>query len=580
MNVDTFMQNFGHLADAPGGINKLREMVLQLAFAGKLTSPDSDDESALELVARVHAAKAQSVENNFNRKQKATPKIDSSLIPDVLPTGWESIALGEVAEIVRGVTFPGAAKGKHKEPNTVACLRTTNVQSEVEWDDLVFIPQEYVKREDQWVQPGDLLISMANSYELVGKVARVAAVETPACFGGFIGTIRTHEIDTAYLLRYLRSPSIQRAMRRSSSQTTNIANISLKGLQPIPVLLPPLAEQRRIVTKVNELMALCDELEARQQERRTVHVQLNNAALDRLTSAENDTEFKPAWTRVRNNFDLLYSIPENVNALRQSILQLAVMGKLVPQDPNDEPASRLLNQIAIQRKKSIERGQAKKRKPLASVSRDDFDHDFPTHWEVARLGDLLSCGPSNGVSPKPTDQPTATRSLTLSATTKGVFDPRHVKYLDQEYPKDSPLWLEEGDILIQRSNTEEYVGVSAIYHGPRHHFVYPDLMMKLRVVEALEVDFVHLAMSSEYSRDFWRQRSTGTSGSMKKINQGTVCSLPIPIPPIDEQRDIVDRVGKLMALCDELETKLSQQQTDADRLTEAMVAAILNETAA
>jgi type I restriction enzyme S subunit len=144
-----------------------------------------------------------------------------------------------------------------------------------------------------------------------------------------------------------------------------------------------------------------------------------------------------------------------------------------------------------------------------------------------------------------------------------------------EIEDDSYLWLNDSDLLVQRGNSIEHVGVSAIYKGPSRKFVYPDLMMKIRVSSNISVDYVHLAMNCKLARDYLRQRATGTSGSMPKINHSTLVSLPIPLPPFAEQRRIVARVNQLMALCDDLEAKLKDAQAASGKLLEATVKHLL-----
>ena len=166
---------------------------------------------------------------------------------------------------------------------------------------------------------------------------------------------------------------------------------------------------------------------------------------------------------------------------------------------------------------------------------------------------------------------TPVRSLTLTATTSGRFKGEHSKFIATHVPSDSDLWLRDGDILVQRGNTIEYVGVGAVYRGKPNLFVYPDLMMKLRVSSRLDVGFIHLAMSQEAARDYLRARASGTSGSMPKINQTTLKSLPIPVPPLAEQRRIVAKVDELLALVDALETQLATSRATSAKLISAMV---------
>jgi type I restriction enzyme S subunit len=208
---------------------------------------------------------------------------------------------------------------------------------------------------------------------------------------------------------------------------------------------------------------------------------------------------------------------------------------------------------------------------------DALGYEIPESWRRQRLDDLLIFGPTNGISPKAVDYPTPVRSLTLSATTSGRFKGEHSKFITTDVPVNSDLWLRDGDILVQRGNTIEYVGVAAVYRGEPNVFVYPDLMMKLRVSSALDVGFIHLAMSHEGARDYLRARASGTSGSMPKINQTALKSLPLPIPPVAEQRRIVSKAEQLMALVDELESHLADFGTTAANLVSAIVAELTTE---
>jgi type I restriction enzyme S subunit len=307
-------------------------------------------------------------------------------------------------------------------------------------------------------------------------------------------------------------------------------------------------------------MALCDRLGAQQQERETRHAALARASLARFADAPT-----PA------NLQLLFHPSYTINPadLRKSILTLAVQGKLLPQDPNDEPVEELLVRSLAERRKH-------KRTEVTEVQtlsgEDTLGYDIPESWRWQRLDDLLIFGPTNGFSPKAVDYETPVRSLTLSATTSGRFKGEHSKFITAHVPADSDLWLQDGDILVQRGNTIEYVGVAAVYHGEPNQFVYPDLMMKLRVSSAFDVGFIHLAMSHEDARDFLRARASGTSGSMPKINQTTLRSMPLPVPPVAEQRRIVAKVKQLMALVDELETQLAASRATTANLLEALVA--------
>lgn len=193
--------------------------------------------------------------------------------------------------------------------------------------------------------------------------------------------------------------------------------------------------------------------------------------------------------------------------------------------------------------------------------------DSTESWDTCTIGQVLNGKPRNGYSPQAVDYETPIRSLTLSATTTGKFLARHSKFIDEAIPEDSYLWLEPGDILIQRANSLEHVGVSAIFDGDAKQFIYPDLMMRCRPNERIKSKYLFYALSAESTRDYFRKNATGTAGNMPKINQQTVMSAPLLLPPMDEQAEIVRRVEALFALADCIEARATAARTQAQRLS-------------
>ena len=177
-----------------------------------------------------------------------------------LPSGWASTRLGDLVEVVRGISFPSEVKGIDSE-GRVACLRTKNVQQTVEWEDLLFVPAKYVKKPSQYVRAGDILISTANSLEHVGKVAYVDRVFRQATIGAFISILRTGPgLDPRFMFFHLSSPLARAAVRATASTTTNISNISLLRCLALECRIPPLSEQRRIVAEIEKQFTRLDEI--------------------------------------------------------------------------------------------------------------------------------------------------------------------------------------------------------------------------------------------------------------------------------------------------------------------------------
>ena len=193
-------------------------------------------------------------------------------------------------------------------------------------------------------------------------------------------------------------------------------------------------------------------------------------------------------------------------------------------------------------------------------------------WQTGTLANLLVGKPRNGYSPRAVEYKTSVKSLTLTATTSGRFKGEHFKYIDEEIPLESHLWLHPGDILIQRANTLESVGISAIYDGPPSTFIYPDLMMKAKANDLVETKFLHYLLLSEPVRRHFRDNATGTAGNMPKINQPTVLSAPATWPSREEQTEIVRRVESLFAYADRLEARCTTARALVEKLTPATLA--------
>ena len=234
------LSNLNLLATAPGGEARLRELILTLAVQGKLVPQDPKDEPASELLKKIRVEKDRLIAAKTLKREKDEPALTEDALPFDLPVTWTWAALGEVIDIVRGITFPATQKTREAAPGRIACLRTSNVQQTIEWEDLLFVDRSFMGREDQLIQHHDIVMSMANSRELVGKVALIDHIpHAEATFGGFLGVLRPRKIDPRYAMAVLRTPYARSLLIDSSSQTTNIANVSLAKLRPLPFPLPP-----------------------------------------------------------------------------------------------------------------------------------------------------------------------------------------------------------------------------------------------------------------------------------------------------------------------------------------------------
>ena len=193
-------------------------------------------------------------------------------------------------------------------------------------------------------------------------------------------------------------------------------------------------------------------------------------------------------------------------------------------------------------------------------------------WVQAVLMDVLKEKPRNGYSPKPVNYVTPYKSMTLSATTSGVFKDEYFKYVDETIPEDSYLWLKPGDILIQRANSLDKVGTSAVYTGQEHEFIYPDLMMKLQVVETASSQFVAYSLKRDDSLAYFRANATGTAGNMPKINQKVVSQTPLNLPTFDEQIEIVRILESLFVKVQQSKEAAEAVLSQIDTMKKAILA--------
>lgn len=546
------------------GVKKLRELILELAVRGKLLPQDSNDEPASVLLEKIADEKSRLVKEGQLKKSKPLPKISDNEKTFEPPKGWEVSRLGDIVEIIRGVTFPGSEKSKTPEPGRVACLRTANVQDEIEWDDLLYIRPSFVKRDDQYILKNDIVMSMANSRELVGKVALIKSEpNTKTSFGGFLSVIRPCFVLPTYLMAVLRSPTSRESIIGAASQTTNIANISLAKLNPYVVCIPPLKEQHRIVAKVDELMLLCDQLEQQTEASIDAHATLVEVLLAMLTDSADANELAQNWARVSEYFDSLFTTEHSIEALKQTVLQLAVMGKLVPQNSEDEPASVLLETI-----KKVKHSEIRKIKSLPEISEDEKPYTLPDNWEWTRLGNISSVG--TGATPSRTESKYWSSEDVSWVSSGETSEP----FIFNTKEKVSYLAIKETNVSIYPLGTL----IVAMYGQGKTRGQITELKIEAGTNQACAA--IRMVQSDEQHRHyiklfFWKSyeeiRSNAAGGAQPNLNVSKITSTVIPLPPLEEQRRIVTKVDELMKVCDELKDKLQQSQASQIQLTDALI---------
>lgn len=491
------------------------------------------------------------------KKEKPAAPIKEDEQPFSLPSGWAWCRIVDTGDYINGLALrPTDWSNSGRPIIRIQNLSGRNAEfnrTKVDVDPSVI------------VNAGDILVSWSATLD-----AYIWQGEQGVLNQHIFRVSPSGVVNTQYLY-WLLKWAIRVLANSDHAHGLVMAHINRGPFLAQPVGLPPLEEQQRIVAKIEELMAWCDALEVEQSDAANAHTGLVQALLGSLTATANTQDFSTSWQRVAEHFHTLFTTESSIYALKQTLLQLAVMGKLVPQDSTDEPASELLARVQYEKQAVVATGRIKSDKMVPSKKDDKKPFQLPPAWSWTRLGDICVLGPSNGFSPKPALVETPYRCLTLSATTRGLFKGDCFKFVDIEEAVAKKYWLKKGDLLIQRANSIDYVGVSAIYNGEDDQYIYPDLMMRINISRHLSTPYVHAYLSSIEGRGYFRSNATGTQGNMPKINQGTVVNAPIPIPPINEQHRIIAKVDEITRLCDQLRTRLVQGNQLNEQLAVALV---------
>jgi type I restriction enzyme S subunit len=556
MNAERLLANYERIADTSDAIPRLRRFVLNLAVRGKLGPQDPNDEPATELLKRIAKEKAELVKEGKAKRREPLPEPDLNHAPFILPVGWTWGRFPELGTFGRG-------KSKHRPRNDSALfdggthlmIQTGDVaRSQGVIDTYTSKYNDFgLSQSFKWPK-GTLCITIA------ANIADGGILSFDACFpDSVVGFIPASMFENARYFEYFVRTA--KADLLEFAPATAQKNINLEILTQILIPLPPLAEQRRIVAKVRELMALCDRLEAARAEREATRDRLTAASLARLSAPDPDT-FRDDVRFTLDTLPLLTARADQIKQLRQTILNFAVRGTLVPQDPNDEPASELLKRLSKEFGKLVEDGVLNKPKPLKPISNSEHLFPLPSGWALARFNQIASIQ-SNLVDPKrykdmPHIAPDNIESWTarllpyVTVGEAGVFSGKHL------FSAGAILYSKIRPNLAKVTKVD-FDGLCSADMYPIHALVDRDFLMKFMITQ----DFVSQAVSED------------NRVAMPKINQAALSDILVPVPPLAEQRRIVAKVDELMALCDRLEMKLTTADETRRRLLDALLAEAL-----
>ncbi|WP_455425308.1 restriction endonuclease subunit S [Dryocola sp. LX212] len=551
------------------GIKKLRELILELAVRGKLVPQDPNDEPASELLKRIAAEKAELVKQGKIKKQKPLPEISEDEKPFELPQGWAWVRLGNVGMCSTGKT-PSTSVSSHFNGN------------------IPFVGPGQITQCGEITQ-GDKFLSedgMLNSTEanngdvftvcIGGSIGKSAVVSERVAFNQQINSIRPVLVDSKYLYFSISTTLfISSMITASTGSATPIINRGKWESLLIPCA--PVTEQHSIVAKVNELMALCDQLEQQSLIILEAHQQLVETLLATLTVSQNAEELAEHWARISQHFDTLFTTEASIDALKQTILQLAVMGKLVPQDPSDEPASELLKRIEQEKAQLVKEGKIKKQKPLPPVSDEEKPFVLPPGWEWCRIGDIIEnmdAGWSPACLPEPSPNENVWGILKTTAVQTLEYREQENKTLPNSKQPRAQYEVKTGDILITRAGPKNRVGISCVVEKTRKRLMISDKIIRFHLISKdISAKYISLCLNCGVTAEYLESSKSGMAESQMNISQDNLKFAPVALPPTKTQLKVILTVEAFFSTCDSLKSRLqSAQQTQlhlADALTDA-----------
>ncbi|MFN9709000.1 MAG: hypothetical protein ACK53K_00155 [Burkholderiales bacterium] len=554
------LEHFDLLATAPDGVARLRELILTLAVQGKLVLQDPNDEPASVLLQRIRGEKDRLIAEGKIKRDKPLLPITDEEKPFALPKEWAWVRLGDVTN------YGSPSKAQELKPETWVLDMEDIEKSSGRLLQRLRFAQRPALSEKNSFSAGDVLYGKLRPYlnkVLVADEDGVCTTEIIPfrCYGGYVPQYFRLVLGSPFFLEYVNARSYGMKMPRLGTEDAR------KSVIPLPAL----SEQSRIVSSVEELMRLCDALEAKRQLDSTQHAQLLHTLLGTLTDSATPEELSANWQRVATHFDLLLDRPEAVDALEQTILQLAVRGLLVPQDPNDEPASVLLQRVA-------ESAAAHSKKGL-KANTDSYEatppYELPAGWDWCQLGNIvenMGSGWSPACDEGERSDPTKWAVLRTTAVQVNEYRAREHKILPSKLSPRPEIEVKDGDILITRAGPMNRVGISCWVNSTPPRLMLSDKIVRFHSVgDEMLPAFIVLTLNAGWTKSQIEAAKTGMAASQVNISQTDLRGLWLPVCSKAEQSRIVARVEELRQLCTDLRQRLTASRTTQGHLAEALV---------
>jgi type I restriction enzyme, S subunit len=563
MDLGLFFDNFEIIAAAPNGVKKLRELILQLAVRGKLVAQDPADEPAGKLLERIRGKAEKLIKDKKIKNDNDLLIIKESEPTYKVPQAWTWTRLGAI------VDYNGSSKvSPDSIPEDAWLLELEDIEKDTSriLQRLKFKERDSKSTKAEF-QKGDVLYGKLRPY--LNKV--VMADGDGFCTTEII-PMRVHlGVIPEYLMTVLKSQDFINYVN-AKSYGVKMPRLGTEDGRRALIPLPPIAEQKRIVAKVDELMKLCDTLETQQQQTRSHLTQMQKSAIAQLLSAPDADTFAQYWQDIVENFELLFDDGGAIGDLRQAILQLAVQGKLVRQDDSDESVSSFLEKMQTKKAQL----KTSKLKSLDSVDSSDIPYELPSCWQWLSLGHLVESMNNGLYKPSEFYSDDGVACVRMFNIQDGQLNLREMKRVIVDKTELKTYRLKIGDLIVNRVNSRELVGKAALVEDIKEPIVYEAMNIRVRFLHKEDLpSYINLLFRTDRVRAIFQGDAKQASGQAS-VSQPQVSSVAVPLPPLAEQKRIVTKVNQLMKLCDTLQTHLTQRQTSAIDLAEVAVRQVLD----
>ena len=539
MTPGEFIETFDTVAEAPGGIERLRELVLQLAVRGRLVPQDADDELPISILERNAKEKRCLVDQRKISNPKSLPRLSSDEVPFNVPETWQWIRLGDIALVVMGNSPPGSSYNEQG-------LGVPLINGPVEFSAGAFgltICRKYTTKPNQMCTTGDMLICVRGA--TTGRT-NIAAFD--ACIGRGVALVRAWDAQR-YVNLYLWHVGKEFL---AAGKGTTFPSISYADLAGKPLPLPPLAEQHRIVAKVDELMGLIDRLAGTRRSREDCRTAARDSALAALRNASTSEDVETAWTRIAERMDDLFTALADLTPLREAVLQLAVRGRLVPQDTDDEPAGKLVAKLEAGKEQLLGKEIITKPRYPCEIPVEQEPFEIPGTWQWLRLGDVGAI--VGGGTPRSGESSFWSDGQDIPWLTPADMRRQPSRYISrgerditsEGLSRSSAQMLPAGSVLFSSRAPIGHVGIAANPLSTNQGF-----KSCVPYVSAMS-DYLYVFL--KYAGPGIDEQATGTT--FKEVAGKEFALIPVPIAPLAEQHRIVAKVDELMGLIDRLEQHL------------------------